>query len=718
MRFMKWKIRIYILRPGLETFSKYRSQRQFARLWYDQKTHNSQIASGWTIENKWYTAWVDVFWNGNPKNQIFGEFTFQESRLLLVLPHVTPRSQVPMCRRQSTDVPCPGAPNVLPKTEAMLLEIWGGGLTGYSFHCRCRSKGSSMMQLETFQKRIGFHRASGFAFWGGNSRTASLGIVEMLGRSWKLFGQCIVDTTHHTLSSRTTQHTLTARSRSSCLAMKAEGKKEEFSSLELRICDWIVWFGRGLVLRLQDQLRCKPPIQLDGVQLAQPQPDETDLQRAAMHMSNYKGHSYVTRHMVFGLPHWCYKSHPWVVDKHMVLLSADLGQCFRQGIDINGKQFFAAVIGSKGDMKHQMEFGNLTRSYHTFARGKQQTAYMCSLCYAGARGVPLEDTQDEPTWATTLYAARPWNSTPNILLHLPHNRNEAEEFFQLDTFHLVKVGLGRDLCGSGILVLARLGLYDWEGCTSKTLSDRLQRAHQSFSLWCAGCKCKPGLRSFTKQFLNIQSKKSFAWMNTKGSDTMMVIRYLKWFAGIELIAPSTKKAEENQKILRLLKHTTDNLLQAFSIIHGHGLWLDRPCGKLLYTCFMVTLRGYKSLAKHALQLQLCGFAFKPKFHGLHHVAYKLRLDLLAGNQRVLNPVCWMCEQDEDKVGKISRLSRRISVRNQTSQILYRYMLKKKSCLARSKEECKHRKWQNTSRSWAGVMESHLASKVALGMPRS
>ena len=296
--------------------------------------------------------------------------------------------------------------------------------------------------------------------------------------------------------------------------------------------------------------------------------------------------------------------------------------------------------------------------------------------------------------------------------------NEAEEFFQLDTFHLVKVGLGRDLCGSGILVLARLGLYDWEGCTSKTLSDRLQRAHQSFSLWCAGCKCKPGLRSFTKQFLNIQSKKSFAWMNTKGSDTMMVIRYLKWFAGIELIAPSTKKAEENQKIMRLLKHTTDNLLQAFSIIHGHGLWLDRPCGKLLYTCFMVTLRGYKSLAKHALQLQLCGFAFKPKFHGLHHVAYKLRLDLLAGNQRVLNPVCWMCEQDEDKVGKISRLSRRISVRNQTSQILYRYMLKKKSCLARSKEECKHRKWQNTSRSWAGVMESHLASKVALGMPRS
>ena len=440
----------------------------------------------------------------------------------------------------------------------------------------------------------------------------------------------------------------------------------------------------------KDQLRCKPQIQLDGIQRAQPQPDDTDLQRAAMQMG-YKGHSYVTRHLIFGLPHWCYKAYPWVVDKHMVLLSSDLGQCFRQGLEIDGKHFFAAVIGSKGDMKHQMEFGNLTRSYHTFARGRQQTTYMCSLCYAGARGIPFEDTQDEPTWATTLYAARPWNATPNILLHLPHNRNEAEEFFQLDTFHLVKVGLGRDLCGSGILVLATLGIYDWEDRDSKALPDRLQRAHKSFAFWCAGCRCKPGLRSFTKQFLNIQSKRSFPWMNTKGSDTMMVMKYLRWFAGIELLTPSTQKAEENQKFLRLLKHTIDSLLQAFSIIHSHGLWLDRPCGKLLYTDLMITLRGYKALAKEALGLKICAFAFKPKFHGLHHVAYKVRLDLLAGNQRILNPLCWMCEQDEDKVGKVSRLSRRISVRNQTSQILYRYMLKKKSCLARSKDECRFRK---------------------------
>ena len=155
----------------------------------------------------------------------------------------------------------------------------------------------------------------------------------------------------------------------------------------------------------------------------------------------------------------------------MVLLSSDLGKCFRDGIEVNGKLYFAATIGSKGDMKHQMEFGSLTRSYHTFAKGRQGNALMCSLCHAGRAGIGFEDTQDQPKWAESLFASRPWNSTPKILLHLPHNANEAEEFFQLDAFHLVKVGLGRDVCGSGVMILATLGLYDWEPHLSKNLPD-------------------------------------------------------------------------------------------------------------------------------------------------------------------------------------------------------------------------------------------------------
>lgn len=275
-------------------------------------------------------------------------------------------------------------------------------------------------------------------------------------------------------------------------------------------------------------------------------------------------------------------------------------------------------------------------------------------------------------------------SLQNILTDLPHNPREAEELFQLDPFHLVKVGLGRDVAGSGVAILAELGLYDWDDDGSKNLASRLQRAHHSFSLWCAGVGVKPGLRSFTAAFLSIQSRKSYPWMNTKGSDTMHVVRYLLWFSSLEINHPSCSQAVQNQRFLKLLKHTTENLLQAFQIMHGHGLWLPRDCGKHLYSCFMLTLRGYKALAKDCLARGLCGFGMKSKFHGIHHVAFKIRQDLLAGNRLILSPVCWMCEQDEDKVGKCSRLSRRISVRNQTEQILERYLLKKKALLRKSK----------------------------------
>lgn len=65
-------------------------------------------------------------------------------------------------------------------------------------------------------------------------------------------------------------------------------------------------------------------------------------------------------------------------------------------------------MGAKGDLKHQVEVGNLERSYHTLGNDQE----MCSLCLAGTSDVPFTDTNDEPLWATTLYNSRPWTTTP------------------------------------------------------------------------------------------------------------------------------------------------------------------------------------------------------------------------------------------------------------------------------------------------------------------
>lgn len=141
-----------------------------------------------------------------------------------------------MSRKRLTNVACAGVPNVVPKTEATLPGIWGGGLTGNNCLCQWQSRGSLMMQLETLQKRIGFHRVNGSVFCFGNFHTASLGIVRMWSYSWSLFGACIRDTTRHIPCSRTMPRTLDPQYRSNFLETKAEGKSEAtFFSGALRL---------------------------------------------------------------------------------------------------------------------------------------------------------------------------------------------------------------------------------------------------------------------------------------------------------------------------------------------------------------------------------------------------------------------------------------------------------------------------------------------------
>lgn len=176
--------------------------------------------------------------------------------------------------------------------------------------------------------------------------------------------------------------------------------------------------------------------------------------RAEKQMTNMKGHSYVTRHLIFGIPHWLYKNEKEeVLEEHLTALSNDMCDLFWNGVEVDGSTFFGALIAIKGDMKHHLSFG-LNRSYH-----KLQGGMMCSLCEAGGPGIPFESHVDEPPWSTTMYASRPWDDAPTIT-KIPYDSASPERAFALDAFHLFKVGMGRDLSGSMIVYLARAGFFD------------------------------------------------------------------------------------------------------------------------------------------------------------------------------------------------------------------------------------------------------------------
>lgn len=172
-------------------------------------------------------------------------------------------------------------------------------------------------------------------------------------------------------------------------------------------------------------------------------------QRASKQMTNMTEHSYVTRHLIFGMPHWLYKDDKQLVlENHITAITADMKDLFTSGVDIDGVTYFGALVA-----KHHHSLG-LNRSYHTL-----QAGMMCSLCEAGSDGVPFESHQADPDWASTLFRSRPWDQKP-MITNIQYDLGAPERSFALDPFHLFKVGLGRDLCGSMIVYLSRAGFFD------------------------------------------------------------------------------------------------------------------------------------------------------------------------------------------------------------------------------------------------------------------
>ena len=160
------------------------------------------------------------------------------------------------------------------------------------------------------------------------------------------------------------------------------------------------------------------------------------------------------------------------------------------------------------------------------------------------------------------------------------------------------------------------------------------------------------------------------------------------------------------KMLRFFQKTLEHTFELMEIGNTHGLWLPRTCAKhVYYGRLFLLLRGYRCLASEAMALNFSGFAMKPKLHGMHHIMFDLRQQLLRKNQLILSPWVWNNESNEDTVGRLARLSRKVSVRTITKRTLQRYFLQKKSLMKskfsklaktvnkNEKERCVGKVWQ-------------------------
>lgn len=415
-------------------------------------------------------------------------------------------------------------------------------------------------------------------------------------------------------------------------------------------------------------------------------------------VTNNRGHSFLQKWPIIVIPGVVYVAYPSIVHKFNELLARELRSIFYEGFVAQNRIFTAACLGLKADLKYHTKVGRLTRSYEH--KGRVRDLPACHLCLGGTPGIPWENVEEAPCWEPTICAERPWNiaGPQPPLVPIPFSNDAPETFFRTDPFHTGKVGALRDVVGSTLFWLLECGYYGERG----DLGGKLQAAHGAFKLYCLSTKQVAALRSFTKHLFQYKSRKSFPWSNTKGSDTTLLCRFLVVQLGSFMVAPLDP---QHVATLDLMKRTISSGLSYYSRLESHGLFLERRCALAVYLDGSRYIAGYCLLAQQFLGTSNL-FAVKPKLHMWRHTLVEIRQLLENGAMLIQSPMTWNCESNEDAIGRLSKLSRRLDSRGMSGRILSCFLIKahllhtrhlkpsKKAAGSRTLGARSARKWKN------------------------
>ena len=386
--------------------------------------------------------------------------------------------------------------------------------------------------------------------------------------------------------------------------------------------------------------------------------------------TNLKHHSFLTKFVLFALPRKYYRETTLIHDLANVI-SGQLRSLFFEGVEINGKVWYAACAGLKGDLAWFHKLASLERSYMRLSTVIDRE--MCHECLAGSTHLPFEDISCYPVWRHSCYSSRPWTEVPaSGLVRVPYDRQQPERILRRDVFHNTKMGTFQDLIAGAILLIAHFGYFDVPG-EGNSRSKLLSRMHGHFRLWCAAVGKTPALMSFSKALFNVPTRKHYAWAKVKGSDSALL---MQWLPVLCRGCINDLRDQDHLATLEGIHSAASAGMEWLTRMYKHGIWLAAPCAVALNDCGKKFLRSYNYLAWVALhRWDFPAFSMKPKIHMLCHEVYETTAMLDRGVTCLPNCMMWNCEMNEDVIGKVSRLSRRVHQSRVCERLLDLYTTK-------------------------------------------
>eukprot|EP00438_Fugacium_kawagutii_P002514 Skav233516 [mRNA] locus=scaffold6977:20238:21350:- [translate_table: standard] len=353
------------------------------------------------------------------------------------------------------------------------------------------------------------------------------------------------------------------------------------------------------------------------------------------------------------------------------LIAKDLKRLHFEGIQLEHHLITPVCLGQKADIKFHAYVTNFSRWYTRM--GRIVDAEYCHECLAGRSGLPAEDISERPSWERTIFKSRPWRTEP-VLSQVPFDRSQPEKFYRRDPFHTLKMGIYRHITASILAVCILWGyLDDPESPDGNSIPIRIQRAHGHFRLWASTFRKSPALRSFSKALMSWPNLMTSPWFNTKGSDVMLLVKWLHVFVGELLLSP---KDPSHIPVMEVMRSVLKAAKDSYDLMVSHPLLLERECAIQLYEQVSTMLNGYAWLARWCLDNGMVAFAMVYKIHAWKHEALELFNALKNKTATTfINPLIHSCELNEDVIGRLSRLSRRVDSRLMEKRCLELFLVK-------------------------------------------
>ncbi len=402
---------------------------------------------------------------------------------------------------------------------------------------------------------------------------------------------------------------------------------------------------------------------------------------------NAKGSTYLTRFLFTALPKKSYtKKNSSVYWALLDVLAKECKQLMEQGVKVGSHTFYPICLGLKGDQPALIKSGAFKRSFMNLGYNKG----CCWECLAGYNGIPFEDCGENPCWAATVGLVPPWvDNNQSPLASIPCQTGLEHAFWKRDPFHAFKQTLGGHFGASTLVMFAiDFGLWKVAG-QSADVDSMFERAFQDFKFYVRHewrGSVVNYTKSFTRQTLHFADHKKFPYARWKGSDQMLIIRWLRHVVlhGIVLPDSITRDGtsplhfplEESQRpFYQAVLEGCNGAINFFHHMHRSGVWLEREVAQQMSSNCKLFCKAFSCLALLCHEKGIARFHLEPCLHVFRHFAHDIDTVLVKPVHFAMSPSLCTCEMDEDFVGKISKTSRHVHAMSTNERTIDRYLLR-------------------------------------------